>query len=81
MDRGAWRATVHGVAKSRTQLSHFTFTFTLRFPEAHKTQGQLREPGVPQTEKGPDPRRLEGGIKGAGGGKAGDREDEPRVQC
>ena len=25
MDRGAWRATVHGVAKSRTQLSDFTF--------------------------------------------------------
>ena len=24
MDRGAWRATVHGVAKSRTQLSNFT---------------------------------------------------------
>ena len=24
MDRGAWRATVHGVAKSRTQLSDFT---------------------------------------------------------
>ena len=23
MDRGAWRATVHGVAKSRTQLSNF----------------------------------------------------------
>ena len=22
MDRGAWRATVHGVEKSRTQLSH-----------------------------------------------------------
>ena len=21
--RGAWQATVHGVAKSRTQLSHF----------------------------------------------------------
>ena len=28
MDRGAWRATVHGVAKSRTRLSDFTFTFT-----------------------------------------------------
>ena len=28
MDGGAWRATVHGVAKSRTQLSDFTFTFT-----------------------------------------------------
>ena len=24
MDGGAWRATVHGVAKSRTQLSDFT---------------------------------------------------------
>ena len=23
MDRGAWQATVHGVAKSRTQLSNF----------------------------------------------------------
>ena len=27
MDRGAWRATVHRVAKSQTQLSDFTFTF------------------------------------------------------
>ena len=27
MDRGAWWATVHGVMKSRTQLSNFTFTF------------------------------------------------------
>ena len=28
MDRGAWKATVYGVAKSRTQLSDFTFTFS-----------------------------------------------------
>ena len=28
MDRGAWYATVHGVAKGRTQLSNFTLTFT-----------------------------------------------------
>ena len=28
MDRGAWQATVHGVAKSQTGLSNFTFTFT-----------------------------------------------------
>ena len=28
MDGGAWRATVHGVAKGRTRLSDFTFTFT-----------------------------------------------------
>ena len=27
MDRGAWRVTVHGVAKSQTQLSDFIFTF------------------------------------------------------
>ena len=27
MDGGAWRATVHGVAKSQTRLSDFTFTF------------------------------------------------------
>ena len=27
MDTGAWRAAVHGVAKSWTQLSDFTFTF------------------------------------------------------
>ena len=25
--RGAWQAAVHEVAKSRTQLSNFTFTF------------------------------------------------------
>ena len=27
MDRGAWWAAVHGIAKSWTQLSYFTFTF------------------------------------------------------
>ena len=27
MDRGAWKAAVHGVAEGRTQLSDFTFTF------------------------------------------------------
>ena len=28
MDGGAWWAAAHGVAKSRTRLSDFTFTFT-----------------------------------------------------
>ena len=28
-DRGAWQATVHGAAKSRTQLSDFTFAWAL----------------------------------------------------
>ena len=34
MDGGAWWAAVHGVAKSRTRLSDFTFTFhfSLSFP-------------------------------------------------
>ena len=27
MDRGAWRAAIHGVAEGRTRLSDFTFTF------------------------------------------------------
>ena len=34
MDRGAWKAAVHGVAKSRTRLSDFTFTF--HFPALEK---------------------------------------------
>ena len=33
MDRGAWWATVHGVAKSRTQLSDFT---SLHFTSFHQ---------------------------------------------
>ena len=32
-DRGAWKATVHGVTKSRTRLSDFTFTFHLHVLE------------------------------------------------
>ena len=27
MDRGAWKAAVHGVSRSRTRLSDFTFAF------------------------------------------------------
>ena len=27
LDRGAWKAAVHGVARSRTRLRDFTFTF------------------------------------------------------
>ena len=29
MDGGAWWATAHGVTKSRTHLSNFTFTFKM----------------------------------------------------
>ena len=34
MDGGAWWAAVHGVAKSQTRLSDFTFTF--HFPTLEK---------------------------------------------
>ena len=34
MDGGAWWAAVHGVAKSQTRLSNFTFTF--HFPALEK---------------------------------------------
>ena len=34
MDGGAWKAAVHGVAKSRTRLRHFTVTF--HFPALEK---------------------------------------------
>ena len=37
MDRGAWKAAVHGVAKSLTQLSDFNFTF--HFPLSCIGQG------------------------------------------
>ena len=35
-DREAWWATVHGVAKSRTRLSDFTFTFILCVKKGEK---------------------------------------------
>ena len=39
MDGGAWWATVHGVAKSRTRLSDFTFTFHLHALEKEMATG------------------------------------------
>ena len=35
MDRGAWKATVLGVAKSQTRLSNFTF---LSFPKGNSSK-------------------------------------------
>ena len=42
MDGAAWRATVHGVAKSRTRLSNFTFTFSTKHPLIHNTEASLK---------------------------------------
>ena len=36
VDGGAWQAVVHGVAKSRTRLSDFTFTFHFHALEKEK---------------------------------------------
>ena len=41
MDGGAWWAVVHGVAKSRTRLSDFTFTFHL-----HALEKEMATPPV-----------------------------------
>ena len=50
MDGGAWWATVHGVAKSWTQLSYFTFTFHSHALEeemaTHSTVLAWRVPGT-----------------------------------
>ena len=50
MDRGAWWAAVHGVAKSRTRLSDFTFTFHFHALEkamaAHSSVLAWRIPGT-----------------------------------
>ena len=50
MDGGAWWAAVHEVAKSRTQLSDFTFTFPFHALEkemaTHYGVLALRIPGM-----------------------------------
>ena len=50
MDRGAWWAAVHGVAKSRTGLSNFTFTFYFHALEkemaSHSSVVAWRIPGT-----------------------------------
>ena len=52
MDGGACRAIVHGVAKSRTRLSDFTFTF--HFPALEKkmaTHSSVLTWRIPGTEE------------------------------
>ena len=50
MDGGAWWAAVHGVAKGRTRLSDFTFTFHFQVLEremaAHSSVLAWRIPGM-----------------------------------
>ena len=50
MDRGAWKVAVHGVAKSGTRLSEFTFTFNFHALEkemaTHSSVLTWRIPGT-----------------------------------
>ena len=48
MDGGAWLAAVHGVAKSRTQLSDFTFTFHFHALEKEMATTPVFLPGESQ---------------------------------
>ena len=53
MDRGAWRAAVHGVAESQTRLSDFTFSFHFHALEkemaTHSSQLVKNLPAMQQT--------------------------------
>ena len=44
MDGGAWWTTVHGVAKSQTRLSDFTFTFSVSPLAAYRLQDKAQTP-------------------------------------
>ena len=52
IDRGAWWAAVHGVAKSRAKLSNFTFTFHFRaLKKAMATHSSVLDWKIPGTEE------------------------------
>ena len=65
MDGGAWQAAVHGVAKSWTRLSDFTFTFHFHALEkemaTHSTVLAWRIPGTGEP----------GGLRSLGSHKVG----------
>ena len=65
MDGGAWWAAVHGVTKSRTQLSDFTFTFHFYALEKEMaTHSSVLAWRIPGTE---DP----GGLQSLGSRRVG----------
>ena len=65
MDGGAWQAAVHGVAKSWTQLSDFTFTFHFHaLEEEMATPSSVLAWRIPGTEE-------PGGLPSMGSHKVG----------
>ena len=63
MDREVWRDTVHGVAKSQTRLSDFTFTFYFHASEkemaTHSSVLAWRIPGTGEPDGLPSRGRTE----------------------
>ena len=57
MDRGAWKAAVHGVAEGQTRLSDFTFTFHFHTLEkemaTHSSVLAWRIPGMGEARELP----------------------------
>ena len=51
MDGGAWWAAVHGVARSRTRLSNFTFTFHFHALEKEMATHSVFLPGESQGQE------------------------------
>ena len=51
MGRGAWRAAVHGVAKSQTRLGGFTFTFHFHSLEKEWQPTPVFLPGESQGQR------------------------------
>ena len=52
MDRGAWWAAVHGVAKSRARLSNFTFSLHFHALEKEMaTHSSILAWRIPETEE------------------------------
>ena len=49
MDGGAWWATVHGVAKSQTRLSDFTFTYFHALEKEMATHSSVLAWRIPRT--------------------------------
>ena len=70
MDGGAWWAAVHEVAKSRTRLSDFTFTFHFHALEkemaTHSSVLAWRIPGMGRRKWQPTPGFLPGESQGRG---------------
>jgi len=94
MDRGAWWASVHGVAKSRTQLSDFPFTFHFHALEkemaTHSSVLAWRIPGTGEPgglpslglhRVGHDSSNLVAAARSFSGFPGGASGKEPACQC